>query len=96
MAQASTYSSNADSVLSPMDKDSVSVPEGDASVQTQADPTSNKPSDETPVHNAQALNDIAESAPANDAIPYFIHINGIKGLGIIAANPELTTPRSQS
>ena len=29
---------------------------------------------------------------ANDAIPYFIHINGIKGLGIIAANPELTTP----
>ena len=72
MAQASTHSSNADSVLSPMGKDSLSVPEVDDSAQTQADPTSKKPSDETTVHNAQALNDIIESAPANDVIPYFI------------------------
>ena len=92
LVQESPHSSDADSVLSPMDKDSLSVPEGDASARTQADPTSNKPSDETPVHNAQAVNDIRESAPANDAIPYFIHINGIKGLGTIAANPELATP----
>ena len=100
LVQVSPHSSDVDSVLSPMDKDSLSVPEGDASAKTQADPTSNKPSDETPVHNARAVNDIIESAvndiiesaPANDAIPYFIHINGIKGLGIIAANPELTTP----
>ena len=92
MAQASTHSSNADSVLSPIDKDSLSVPEGDDSAQTQADPTSKKPSDETTVHNAQALNDIIESAPANDVIPYFIHINGIKGLGTIATSPELATP----
>ena len=86
MAQASTHSSDADSVLSPMDKDSLSVPEGDASAQTQTGPTSNKPSDETPVHNARAVNDIVESAPANDAIPYFIHINGIKGLGTFITN----------
>ena len=92
MVQESPHSSDADSVLSPMDKDSLSVPEGDASAKTQADPTSNKPSDETPVHNARAVNDIIESAPANDAIPYFIHINGIKGLGTIATSPELATP----
>ena len=92
MAQASTHSSNADSVLSPIDKDSLSVPEVDDSAQTQADPTSKKQSDETTVHNAQALNDIIESAPANDVIPYFIHINGIKGLGTIATSPELATP----
>ena len=92
MAQASRTSSDASSVLSPVDKDSLSVPEGNDSTKTQADPTANKPSDETPVHNARAVEDIRESAHANDAIPYFIHINGIKGLGIIAANPELTTP----
>ena len=92
MAQASRTSSDASSVLSPVDKDSLSVPEGDASAKTQADPTSNKPSDETPVHNARAVNDIRESAPANDALPYFIHINGIKGLGTIATSPELATP----
>ena len=92
MAQASRTSSDVDSVLSPMDKDSLSVPEGDASAQTQTGPTAKEPSDEPPVHNARAVNDIVESAPANDAIPYFIHINGIKGLGIIAANPNDAIP----
>ena len=92
LVQVSPHSSDVDIVLSPMDKDSLSVPEGDASAQTQADPTSKKTSDETPVHNARAVNDIRESAPANDVVPYFIHINGIKGLGTIADNPELATP----
>ena len=92
MVQVAPHSSDVDSVLSPMEKDSLSVPEGDASAQTQADPTSKKPSDETPVHNARAVNDIIESAPANDVVPYFIHINGIKGLGTITDNPELATP----
>ena len=92
LVQVSPHSNDADSVLSPMDKDSLSVPEGDDSTQTQASPPPTEPSDEPPVHNAKAVEDIRESAPANDAVPYFIHINGIKGLGTIATSPELATP----